>query len=69
MTTDCIQLNGKPHRLPSSVTVAELLASLGFASKPVVVELDGRALTPADHSTAQVSPGAKVELVTLAAGG
>ena len=33
------------------------------------VELDGRPLTPADHATTEVHPGAKVELITLAAGG
>lgn len=64
-----IQLNGKPHCLASSVTVAELLRELGMDSKPVVVELDGRALAPSAHPTTTVTPGAKVELVTLAAGG
>jgi sulfur carrier protein len=64
-----ITLNGKPHPLPVSVTVAELLDSLGLAGKPVVVERDPRALSPAEHATAIGAPGATLEVITLAAGG
>jgi len=64
-----ITLNGRPYPLESPTTVPDLLATLGFAGKPVVVELNGQALTPAEHATAQVTPGATLELITLAAGG
>ena len=64
-----ITLNGSPHPLPESLTVAALLDALGMTGKPVVVELNREALTPAEHLTTTIHPGAQVELVTLAAGG
>lgn len=64
-----IQLNGKPHPLEADTTVGELLHLLGMSSRPVVVELDGRALAASEHATAVVTPGARLEIITLAAGG
>jgi sulfur carrier protein len=64
-----ITLNGSPHPLPQETTVARLLEILGFAGKPVVVELDGQAVFPRDHAQAVIKPGARIEIVTLAAGG
>ncbi len=64
-----ITLNGQPYPLEGEPTVAELLEKLGFAGKPVVVELDEEAVFPRDYASSRVRPGAKVELVTLAAGG
>lgn len=64
-----IQLNGKPHAIDTVMTVAELLATLGLEDKPVVVELNEQPVFPRDFSSASVGEGAKVEVVTLAAGG
>ena len=64
-----ITLNGKPHPLESTTTVAVLLAGLGMEGKPVVVELNGDALLPGDHATTTVRDGAAVEIIALAAGG
>ena len=64
-----ISLNGQPHDLPASCSVAELLADLGLEGKPVVIELDREPLLPADHATTRVESGATIEIVTLAAGG
>ena len=64
-----ITLNGQPHSLEQSCTVADLLQSLDLQDKPVVVELDGNALTRDDHSVANVHDGARVEVIVLAAGG
>jgi len=66
---DSITLNGAPHPVTGSLTVAELLEELGLAGKPVVVELDGRAVLAREHADAVVAAGARVEIVTLAAGG
>lgn len=49
--------------------MAALLAMLGLDRKPVVVELDGEALTQADHPRAALTEGARVEVIVLAAGG
>jgi sulfur carrier protein len=64
-----IQLNGQPHEIPALLTVSELLASIGYGGKPCVVELDEQAVFPRDFATTTVAAGAKVEVVTLAAGG
>lgn len=64
-----IILNGHPHSVPSPLTVAELLESLSLKGKPVVVELDEQAVFPRDYDQSTVGDGARVEIVTLAAGG
>jgi len=64
-----IILNGSPHELPAPVTLADLLASLGLTGRPVVVELNETAVLPRAYSTSMVTDGARVEVVTLAAGG
>jgi sulfur carrier protein len=67
--TATITLNGSPHPLADDTTVASLLDALGLSGKPVVVELDGEAVFPRDHAQTLVADGARVEIVTLAAGG
>lgn len=64
-----ITLNGNPHPIASPLTVAELLESLSMGGKPVVVELDEQAVFPRDYGQSCVADGARVEIVTLAAGG
>ena len=64
-----IQLNGLPYEIPAVMTVSGLLESLGFGGEPCVVELDGEAIFPRDHAVVMVVDGARVEVVTLAAGG
>jgi thiamine biosynthesis protein ThiS len=64
-----IQLNGNPHEIGGSMSVSELLESIGFGGKPCVVELDEQAVFPRDYPVVRVEDGARVEIVTLAAGG
>jgi thiamine biosynthesis protein ThiS len=64
-----ITLNGKPHEVELPVSVEGLLASLGMAGKPVVVELDELVVFPRNFSITPVAGGARVEIVVLAAGG
>ena len=64
-----IQLNGSPHEIAATMTVTDLLESIGYGSKPCVVELDGQAVFPRDCGSVTVSEGSRVEVVTLAAGG
>jgi thiamine biosynthesis protein ThiS len=64
-----IRLNGNPHNLAAPLTAAALLESLGLAGRPVVMEIDEQAVFPRDYPTREISDGAKVEIVTLAAGG
>jgi thiamine biosynthesis protein ThiS len=64
-----IILNGSAHELAAPVTLDALLESLGLGGKPVVVELNQVAVFPRDYALTSVSEGARVEVVTLAAGG
>lgn len=64
-----IQLNGNDHEIAGGIPLSELLESIGFGGKPVVVELDGQAIFPRDFPATLVGDGARVEVVTLAAGG
>jgi thiamine biosynthesis protein ThiS len=64
-----IQLNGQPHEISSPMSIAELLESLGFGGKPVVVEMDELAIFPRDYPVTRVLEGARIEIVALAAGG
>ena len=64
-----IHLNGRPYELAATLTVTDLLESLGFGGKPVVVELNEKAVFPRDYLVTMVEDGARVEVVALAAGG
>jgi len=64
-----ITLNGAPHPIEGTTTLVSLLESLGLAGQPVVIELNAQAVFPRDYARTLVEAGAKVEIVTLAAGG
>ena len=64
-----ITLNGASHEIESALPIARLLESLGLGGKPVVVELDEQAVFPRDYEKTGVESGARIEIVTLAAGG
>ena len=63
-----IQLNGESTET-SAPTVLALLAELGFAEKPVIVEHNQTALLKAEHEETALSEGDRLEVITLAAGG
>lgn len=62
-------LNGKPHPAAGLATVSDLLASIGFADRPVVVELNREALLPREHATRHLKDGDILEVVQITAGG
>ena len=65
-----ITLNGVANSdFAQPLSVTELLESLGFEAKPVIVELDGVALLPREYSESTVREGAVVEIIRVAAGG
>lgn len=63
-----IRLNGSAEET-SARTILALLAELGLAEKPVVVEHNQTALLKAEHVTTSLADGDQVEVITLAAGG
>ncbi len=64
-----IQVNGNSHTTSSPVTVRGLLYELGFGLKPVIVELNRRALFPREHGEVEINDGDVLEIVQITAGG
>ncbi len=64
-----IYLNGHSHELETTMVVADLLESIGLGHQPVVVELNEEAVFPRDYTHIMIEENARVEIVTLAAGG
>ncbi|HCC21579.1 MAG TPA: thiamine biosynthesis protein ThiS [Verrucomicrobiales bacterium] len=64
-----IRLNGKDHPLDTSLSVQELLVSIGLGKKPLVVELNKKALFPREYEQSVLADGDQVEVITIAAGG
>ena len=64
-----ITVNGTPRPLEHPCTLEQLIVSLGLAGQPVVAELNEQAVFPRDYAATTVDPGARIEIVTLAAGG
>lgn len=62
-------LNGNPHDVPEPLTVRGLLDHLGFGEKPVIVELNRRALLPREFEASTLHAGDQVEIVQITAGG
>ena len=52
-----ITLNGAPHPIAEPIALDRLLEELGLAAKPVVVELNARAVLPRCYPLTRVAPG------------
>ena len=64
-----IKLNGKDHSLNEATNVETLLASIGLAGKPVIVELNKKALFPREYADSNLQDNDQLEIITIAAGG
>ena len=64
-----IILNGKDHPLDTAINVETLLASIGLAGKPVIVELNKKALFPREYADSNLQDNDQLEIITIAAGG
>ena len=64
-----IFLNGQARDLPAALTLTKLLQELDLEGKPVVIELNGEAVLGTAYEQTTVQDQAKVEIITLAAGG
>lgn len=64
-----ITINGTSHDLPSSLPLPQLLEEIGFGEKPVVIELNGNALSPDEFSEQTIQKGDRLEIIIIAAGG
>ena len=64
-----LRLNGQPRTVPAGSTVTALLAELGFAGQPVLVELNGSAVFPRDFAVTALGENDAVEVIRIVAGG
>ena len=64
-----LTVNGDTLDLPALSSVHALLEHLELAGKPVVVELNQRALFPREMEDAPLQDGDVIELVQITAGG
>ena len=64
-----ITVNDKPHEIVEGCSVADLLAELGLAEKPVAVEVNLELVPRRRHAEHRLSAGDRLEIVTLVGGG
>jgi thiamine biosynthesis protein ThiS len=64
-----ITVNGEPRTVSEGTTIADLLAELGLAGKPVAVEVNRSVVAKRRHDQHTLHDGDTVEMVTLVGGG
>jgi thiazole synthase len=64
-----LTINGEPHTLPESTSVAQLLERLGYDRRRVAVEVNREVVPAAQHGNRQLGERDAVEIVTLVGGG
>ncbi len=64
-----IHLNGQPHALPASVSLAQLLERLGYAGKRIAVERNGEIVPRSRYGDTALADGDNLEIVVAVGGG
>ncbi len=65
-----ITLNGEGRQFPESdLTVAGLVAQLGYAGKRIAVERNGEIVPKSQHESTWLAAGDKLEIVVAVGGG
>jgi len=64
-----ITVNGEDRQVPVGMTVRALIEDLGFGDRRVAVERNREIVPRADHDSALLEPGDRLELVTFVGGG
>ena len=64
-----LTINGEEREVIDDFALTSLLADLGLAEKPVVIELNREALPPSQFRECQLSDGDQLEIIVIAAGG
>ena len=64
-----ITVNGELTKIDGGATVADLVASFELTSDRVAVEVNERLVRRATFAETRLSPGDRVEIVTLVGGG
>ena len=64
-----LSVNGEPRRIAAGSTAADLVAELGFAARPVAVEVNEQVVPRARLADCILQEGDRLEIVTLVGGG
>lgn len=64
-----LTINGETRNFNDGLNLQALLLELGLAEKPVVVELNQKALAPSEFESQKLSDSDQLEIITIAAGG
>ena len=64
-----LTINGNTRNFNDGLNLQALLLELGLAEKPVVVELNQKALAPSEFESQKLSDSDQLEIITIAAGG
>jgi sulfur carrier protein len=64
-----IELNGQPREIASGTFVAALVAELELDPRYLAVERNRELVPRAEHATALLAEGDRIEVVTLVGGG
>ena len=62
-------VNGQPRQVPDGSTAADLVTALGFAGRPLAVEVNEAVVPRPRLAECRLNPGDRLELVTLVGGG
>jgi sulfur carrier protein len=64
-----IHVNGEPHLLPAGTTVRGLIVHLGLGDRRVAVERNRQVVPRAEHDSAVLEGGDRLEVVGFVGGG
>lgn len=64
-----LRINSEEHTTPDDLNLSGLLAHLGLSGKPVVVELNQKAIFPRLYDETLIHENDSLEIITIAAGG
>lgn len=67
--TIVVTVNGEPHRVARGSTAHDVVAALGFAGRPLAVEVNEAVVPRARLAGCMLAAGDRVEIVTLVGGG
>ena len=64
-----VVVNGEPHRVAVGATAHDVVAALGFAGRPLAVEVNEAVVPRASLAGCMLAAGDRLEIVTLVGGG
>ncbi len=64
-----INVNGQTRQVQSRASIAELLSEMNITARHVAVEVNLALVPREQHATHTLSPGDRLEVVTLVGGG